>query len=834
MPKQDPDFKIYQHTKKIFGDNDRFLLMAVSGKGGSLWDYHTLSRIDLLIQEFEEYQEPDPVRELVRQHRLRELASAASMTGADLAASFVDDPVFLRFLRRDCADCFEDLNRVIERSRFLELADKAERLFELKKAEVVDTILSPLTVDDISGTEDALIAEPLIPEDENGKRIIPKTREQIADFKRRLEKNPAFRQGIYAVDKKTGRITDFAVLIKFTDSSIREKVVAEFLRITRSYPDLNIIVSGVPFVNHSFNEYMKADLARGIPLVVFVMTLVFYYSFRSVRGVVLPLFTLCMSVIWTMGLMGLLGYPVTAVGITLPPLLISVGSSYAIHVLNQYYSELSIVNPKNPGPGVSAAMGHVSLTVFLAGLTTFAAFATLLTNEVSAIREWGCFSALGVAFSVFISVTMIPAFLVLLPPKYPKGLSSGNGGRRITLVDQTIVHISKWATRYYKRVFAVTLCVLAISIVGMLRLRVDTEFLHYFKEDDPTRVSVEVAGDKFGGGWGFDIIIDSNKPDGVKSPEFLKSIDKLRDWLVADENPDLNVGRTDAFSDFIKRMHMAMNADDLAYYKIPDSREDILDYLEIFSGEDSNSDGRPDAFEPFVDVNYQKANILVRLTHKTGKRVGTTEIQNIIEKIKRHLDATIGKSYKCTITGFPVINVKLSYYVIMGQLWGLALSLGFVFFVVLALYRRILAGPLALIDMGVTILINFGVMGWLGIDLDTVTSIIATITIGIGIDDTIHFLNTYRFYQRKKQGINDAIASTMRVSGKAILFTSLALTLGFLSQLSSHFLPIILFSALIAFTMVLTTIGSILLVPAAIRMTRFRLSGGPRKKAKRN
>jgi predicted RND superfamily exporter protein len=269
---------------------------------------------------------------------------------------------------------------------------------------------------------------------------------------------------------------------------------------------------------------------------------------------------------------------------------------------------------------------------------------------------------------------------------------------------------------------------------------------------------------------------------------------------------------------------MAMNNDDPACFHIPDTRMDIIDYLEIYSGEDDDSDGRFDEFEPFVDADYQHCNILVRLTRKAAERVGTTEIKHILKKIEHHLNETLPDKYSFAITGYPAINVQLAYYVVSGQMYGLLLSLIIVAAVIIFLFKKFTAGPIALIDMVVTITINFGIMGWFGIDLDMVTSVIASITIGIGVDDTIHFLNTYRLYKHDGISIADAIEKTMFVAGKAIVFTSLALTSGFLVLITSSFQPIILFGMLIAITMVNTTIGSILLIPAAIQMTGFQLN----------
>jgi predicted RND superfamily exporter protein len=266
-----------------------------------------------------------------------------------------------------------------------------------------------------------------------------------------------------------------------------------------------------------------------------------------------------------------------------------------------------------------------------------------------------------------------------------------------------------------------------------------------------------------------------------------------------------------------------MNNDDPAFYKIPESQMDILDYLEIFSGDDDDSDGRLDIFEPFVDVSFQKSNILARLSRIADEHVGTTEIKHIMKKTEQYLKDTLPENYSYTITGYPVINTKLAHYVVMGQMQGLFLSLILVAVVIMLLFKKFSAGPLALIDMGVTILINFGIMGWFGISLDMVTSIIAAITIGIGVDDTIHFLNTYRKNKHSNMSVSDTIEKTMFVAGKAIVYTSIALSCGFLVLTTSSFMPIILFGFLLSLTMVNTTIGSILLIPSAIRMTNIKL-----------
>ncbi len=821
MPKHDEEYLEYMAAKEIYGDNDRFMLMAISSK--PIWSGETFRAFDQFLSDIEEYKDASPEREADRHMRFQRVLETENAAFADILETFQDDPAFSRFLKRHTPADIRKKAR-LDQSDIRLLQKQLEKDLALKRMNIIDTILSPFTISDISGKDDTLASYDLIPKDENDQRIIPATDDEIMAYRERLRTNPAFKQLIYAVDPQTGNITDFGTIVKFVGTDDKEAITSEIIRIAEYYNSLDIRFAGVPYVTKNFNDYIKADLKRSIPLVLLVVSLVFYFNFRSFRGVILPLATLGMAELWILGLMGHLGYKITSVGGTLPPLLVAIGSSYSIHILNQYYAEFNLISKSDKKAGIQAAMKHISVTVFLAGLTTFAAFCTLLTSKVSALQEWAAFSAIGIAATVFIAVTLIPAALAILPHRYPRSLLGKDQRKKTTVIDALLRIMAKGAIVHYRKVYFVTGIIIIVSLIGATKLQVDTEFLHYFKENDPVRQNVLAAGEKFGGGWGFNVIIDSGEPDGVKSPEFLNTVEDLREWMTSGENPDLNIGRTDAFGDFIKRMHMAMNNDDPAYFQIPESHMDIMDYLEIFSGEDKDSDGRVDDFEPFVDPLFQNGNILARLTRKSAEKIGTTEIKYIIDRVEKHLEKTLPAPYTFSITGYPIINVKLAHYVVTGQLQNLFLSLILVLFVIIVLFKRLAAGPLALIDMGVTIIVNFGIMGWFGIRLDMVTSIIAAITVGIGIDDTIHYLNTYRRYHAETAAdVAKTIEKTMRVTGKAIMFTSLALICGFSVNLTSHFMPIILFGLLLTLTMVNTTIGSILLIPAAIRLTGINL-----------
>jgi len=824
MPQNDPKYIYYNHIKDIYGDNGKFIVMAVSPE--NLFSRESLKKFDRLITDIEAFQDFNRNREKKRIAEFISLLSKSPITSNALLKRFADDPPFQRTIARKIHKLFGEIDR-LPQDRLKRLKNELVRVYELKRQELVDEVISPLTAEDIKGEADVLETYHLIETNRAGDRIIPETASEIHRFKQRLLRNPAFKKMIYTRDASTGEITDYGVLIKFKDQEThRDSVVRELMSIFERYPSLNLTYTGMPVVYVWSVDFIRVDFTTLVPLVILVVIAIFYFNFRSVRGVLLPMLSLTLAETWMLGLMGYLGYKITVMASSLPTLLIAVGSSYAIHILNQYYNDFDVISRKGKEKGLFVSMTRISLTVLLTGITTFIAFITLSTSQLSAVREWGIFSGIGAMFAVFSASALIPASLSVLPLKRPGYFRKGHPSKkpRKTLVVRLIGVMTKGANYHYRAVVIAASVILVISIAGFTRLEVDTNYISYFKKESEVRKSVDTIGEKFGGGWGFDILIDSGRPNGAKSPEFLKFLEDFRHWLTCEKNADLHIGQTNSFSDIIKTMHMAMNNDDPDAYRIPNRKSDIYDYIEIYAGEDCDSDGRFDEFEPFVDFEYRKVDLLARLCRKEGQLVGTHEVKRIVEKTRRYLENHIPQGASFTISGFPIMEVQVSHYLVLGQIQTLILSLIVVDLISILLFQRLAAGLLALIPMGVAVLINFGIMGWFGIELDMSTSVIAAVTIGIGIDDTIHFMNMFRHNRATGYTVEQSIARTLAVAGQAIIFTSLALIFGFLVFLRSQFIPINLLGVLLAITMTATTLGALLVLPAFIRATNPNLS----------
>lgn len=820
MPKRDREYILNKQIKKTYGNNGEFIIVCISTDNALKYDF--LKKIDDLHNDIEEYKIFNEELENSRLGKFSEFTARDGISFSEMLNAFNNDPVFKRYLQRKTEELFGEI-KILSKGDLNNLKDEIIESMNIKKEEIIDLIVSPLTAKDIIGEDDVLITYDLIEKDKYNKRIIPRTEEKLKEFQTRLFNNPAFEKGIYVKDKKTGIITDFGIMLRLVEGKNHDLISREIKNISNGY-NLKIILQGVPIVYREINQYMQNDLKTFFPLVILVIVIIFFLNFRSVRGVLLPFLTLSLADIWILGLMGHLGYKLSVMGIALPPLMMAVGSSYSIHILNQYYIDLESISSTEKIKGLKSSMSHISLTVMLAGVTTFIGFIMLLTNQVPAIRVWGIFSGIGIIFAVIIAISLIPAMFALLPHKMDgKNIIIKKSNPTIKGVSRIINYFSNLVINHYKAVLIATAFILILAIIGAFQIQIETSIHAYFKKGDPILTSSRIIGKKFGGAFGLNILIDSGKKEGVKNPEFLKTIEKIRAWLESDENSDLNIGRTDAFPDYIKTMNLAMNNNDISYYKIPEKRVDIDSYIDIYSGEDDNDDGRIDSFEPYVDKHFQTVNIFSRLCEKDSM-LSSVKLKYSINKIHRYLDKNLPEEYSYKTSGEPKIMIKLSEYVVNGQIMSLIFSLIVVCLIVILLFRNLFAGLLGLIPISVAVLINFGVMGWAGIRLDIATAIIASITIGIGIDDTIHFLNSFRHFRAKGYSIDNTISMTLSITGKAIIYTSLALIFGFLVLAVSNFKLVVFFSILAAVTMIATTMGALLVLPATIKFSGLSLS----------
>ncbi|MFW6361879.1 MAG: MMPL family transporter [Spirochaetota bacterium] len=419
----------------------------------------------------------------------------------------------------------------------------------------VESVRSLSNTDYIEGTDEGMQVSPLLSEKFQG------TEDEILTIKKKLLNWDIYEGTLYSED-----FTATQILVTFEDGLTDAQRSELYYQIEAAMdavenPPIEFHIAGNPAITVLITDNMKGDLITLIPLVVVVVLVALYLSFRRFGGVLISMITVILSTIWTVGAMALLGVPLSMVATVIPVLMIAVGSAYGIHIISHYYDELAQcrqqVGPDEHRHIVFETMRRIGRPVFLAGLTTIAGFGALATSEVVPMRNFGIFTAFGVLAAVIVAIIFIPSLLLVRKQSLQ---ACPDNETDSTLRQQqnhkVVIGLYHFFSRRKLRVLLLALVIIVVSIFGSTKVIRDNAVIEYFKKDSPVRQADRFLRENFSGTEFFDIVVRGEEAGDLTHPEILKSMDDLQRQITA-EYP--KVAKINSFSDFIKRMNQVMN-----------------------------------------------------------------------------------------------------------------------------------------------------------------------------------------------------------------------------------------------------------------------------------
>jgi len=560
----------------------------------------------------------------------------------------------------------------------------------------------------------------------------------------------------------------------------------------------DIYVAGGPAVNAEMTTSMKGDLVQLIPFVLLVLAIVLYLSLRTVAGVILPLAVVLLTVIWTAGLMAWLGIPMAMISTTLPIMLIAIGVADAIHILTEYYAGLRGGEEKRSA--IRTVVKHIGVAIVLTSITTLVGFLSLGTSPVQQVMQFGLFVGFGVMAALAITLTLIPAALEL-------GRGPKLGARKVTkpsISTRVLTWLSKFVVKRRKALLIVGSVLFVLAAIGSTRLVVETNTLRFFRPETPIREATEVVDSSFGGSESLSVIVNGD----IKSPDVLNGMLEFQDW--ANTLPE--VGYTASVADYVTQINEALHDNDPVERVIPQTRNAVAQEILLY---EMSSD--PSDFARVVNYNYEQARVVLRMESLSSSELGAL-VQQVEDEAVRSADG----QFDVEVTGSTYLFKVLTDLLVSGQILSLLVSLLGVALVVGLIFRSVRFGLLSMIPLGFTITLNFGIMGWLNIPLDTATTMLASIAIGIGVDYTVHFLSKYRRELRAGNTSHAAVGETIQTTGRAISYNVVAVAAGFAVLLFSSFGPIATLGALVALSMGVSGLAALTLLPAALIATEVK------------
>lgn len=549
--------------------------------------------------------------------------------------------------------------------------------------------------------------------------------------------------------------------------------------------------AGLAFQLSEINRLVQLDFIRLVPLAALLIVLALALAFRSLRGVLLPLAAALISTVWTLGVMSLARVSFSVVTNIIPVVLLAVGSAYGIHVVAAHNEQPRTADPRRR---TTAALGRVLVPVLLAALTTIAGFvAFLFGSYLTMIREFGVFSALGVLFALLLSVSFVPAVLSYLGPTRQPRRGRARARRRWLRV---AVRLRRGLLARSPAVLALGAVLTAAAVAGVPRLVREVDILSYFPRRTEVRLAEGIMKERFGGSTPLQVLVEGD----VLDPAVLQQMQELEGFLRAQPQLD-NVHS-------IVELFEEMNDAITDRRGLPRTREEAGNLWFLLEG------------DPLLARLVGEGEAVIQATVNTqNSRENTSLVRTLEAWIDEHPAGEEGPAASFRFAGTPAVYDRLDRALKQSLGRSLIISVALIFLCNVALVGSVAGGLLGMVPVGFALVSLFGTMGFAGIPLDIVTVLLGSISMGIGIDYSLHFLSRFRLQCRGGQERERALEDTLATTGVAILVNATTVAAGFLTLTLGTFIPIVRFGLLVAVTMASSGLGALSFLPAAIRVS---------------
>ncbi len=574
-----------------------------------------------------------------------------------------------------------------------------------------------------------------------------------------------------------------------------------------------LFYTGASHVKQVAVEYMRRDLFRFTPIALALVMLVLWLSFRRLPAVALPLISVSLAMVWTLGVMVLTGKAITIGTFVLPPLLLVIGSSYGIHVLAYYHEETRAGG--NSADAVLHTVQRVRAPLLISALTTAIGFGALTANRITAIWDLGVFSVVGLLFLAMSSLGFLPAAMQLstTPASLPLV------GRGSPSLYRLLAQLAASAYKERAMVLSTAGVVALTALAGVQFIRVDSDFLAYFDPQSQVRHANEIINQEIVGSNPFYLVIESGEPGTLKRWEVLKQIKELQSFLATLPGITTSI----SIVDYLELLEIGLNKGGEEDYSLDDEGNLVPFVAAEPFWENRNSlepilktvSSNAATFSGVVTPDFARGNILVRCSLS-----GSRQVERLLGRIRTYIKQQFPATIQVHPTGTLVLMTGTASEIVFGQIKSLALALAVIFIVMALMFLSVRVGLLAILPNLLAILVFFGVLGWAGVFLNLGTSLIGTVALGIAVDSTIHYMTRLSRQLKREADQATAMKHTMSTVGVPIIYTAIALLFGFLTFAGSSFVPIRSFGLLTSMTLAAALGANLFVLPALLATTK--------------
>ena len=579
-----------------------------------------------------------------------------------------------------------------------------------------------------------------------------------------------------------------------TDAENAELVNA-ILKIADEYraKGLEIFVAGSPYVNHDLKSQMKHDMQKFMRITFLIILVFLFVIFRRASAVFYPLLVIIFSLLTTVGTMAWAGVAFKLPTQIVPSLLLSVSVGATVHVLSIFFDRFNSSGDKKEA--LSYTLGHSGLAIAMTSITTAIGVGSFSGSEVAPISDLGIFASLGVMVSLVLTLTLLPALLAVTKLKPKPKTEAGK-------IDELMKKLAVVPIKYTKAVLVSSLLFVGVALVLATQVKLSHNPLKWFQPDNMTRISTEMIDAKMNGTVTIEVVVDTGKENGWVDPDRLARLNGFSTKMEAYVDEHTHVGKVVSLATILKETNRALHENKEEYYTIPKDANLVSQELLLF--ENSGSDD----LEDVVDSQFSKARITIKLPW-----IDSIYSAKILGYVKDQTAITF-RGDKIEVTGMTPLLSNTFYNSIHSSVNSYLIAFVAITFMMMLILGSVRIGLLSMIPNLAPIIFGLLIMYISDLPLDMFTLLIGSIAIGLAVDDTIHFMHNFKRYYLESGDSAKAIEQTFYTTGKAMLITTLVLSLGFFAYLSANMISVQNFGLLTGSVIIFALLSDLLLAPA--------------------
>lgn len=663
------------------------------------------------------------------------------------------------------------------------------------------------TITNVTAESGVLRVAPLMPE-------VPKNDSELNTLRKNLFENSLFLNRIISKDGKTTAI--YVPLEKGSNGKEIADRIRELLK--KEKGDEKFYVAGDPVARDTFGAEMFKLMAIFAPIAGMVMLLARYLMFRDLFLSVTLMMDAMISIVWSMGLLIALGFPVHIMSSMAPVFLMAIATD-SIHIFNEFYFRYR--DNKDKKTAIIETMHAVGRPVRYTAMATAAGFAVLLFMNIIPVKVFGGLIAFGTIALRVLSFSFIPAMFTFVKDEHLQR-AAGDEDISANRVSRLLGKLAGYGAHQPKATVLAGLVLFALAAIGISKIVVNNNMVEWFKKDSEVRVADRELNSALGGtSLGYMVAV-GREDEFIKQPDTMKYLEGLQRHI--EKLPV--VGKTFSVADYVKRINRVLHDDDPKYDVVPETREAVGQYLFLFS-----MSAKPSDLDNVVEPAFRKANIWVQL--KTWDAGAMEQVIKAADEYKKAHPIPM----QLKPAGIAYFNLVWNHEVLWDMVRGFVIALIAVYAILALNFRSFKWATVAYVPLVFTVMIIYGVIGFTGKRFDMPISVLSCLSLGMAVDFAIHFLN--RFRQRLSEGqdgksagtpdseaVTDALLWTAARPGKGIMRNAVLFAASFAVMMFAPLTPYITVGAFIVSMMLLSAVMTIIYLPALIVLMQERLFNG--------